>query len=223
MKHLILLFSFCLTLSSFAQEAPYDFFSKTAEGSNVKTITQFQHSEESSEKVKTSELKLNEEGQLVSVEDYQYPVGSDKPIILRQEMKYDQEGRRVATYVEVVNLGTFIDSMIYNDQNELIKKQIIEDGEVLQTLDYSEKLEKKEFDENGNLVKFTNKNRDYTTYTYNSDDQLTEEFHFKDGKELMKHSYRYDEKGFLASMETLLYNEKATKDLFTYSFAYEEF
>lgn len=228
MKQILLILSVFLFGSSFGQVDNYDLLTKDIESSNIKTITKFRESKKFPNGEKKFKLEFNKEGQLVSIEEYDYPMGPDNPIVMRQEIKYNQEGKKIATHIKAPGGSTAIDTLIYDSQNNLIEKQRIANGQVVRTWNYSDKKEdddeQKEFDDNGNLIKITESDDNYTTYEYDSDGNLTQEIEYQDGEEHTKYTFQYDKNGRLTSMETyLLYIGDGTKEPLTYYVEYEEF
>lgn len=228
MKQILLLLSIFVFSSSFGQVDNYDLLTKNIESSNIKTITKFRNSKKFPNGEKKFKLEFNKEGQLVAIEEYEYPMGPDNPIVMRQEIKYDEEGKKVATHIKAPGGSTAIDTLIYDEQANLIKKQRIANGQVVRTWDYSDKKEgngeQQEFDDDGNLIKLKESDGDYTTYKYDSNGNLTLELEYQDGEEHTKHTFKYDKNGRLTNMETyLLYLGDGTNDPLTYYFEYEEF
>ena len=222
-KQILVLLSFFVCQSGFSQMEPYEFFTENFDASNVKTLSKFKFSEKFPDGVKICEIQFNELGQLVTIEDYQNPIGSDKPIVFLREMKYDDKGKLAVTYSQVIGLdkGVVADTLIYNDQDELVMKQTFLNGEAFHTINYPDSLTKKEFDSHGNLVKFVYENGDYTTYHYNADGKRTEELAFRDGEEVLKHLFQYHKDGRLNDMTTYFYLNEPTAKKTTYTFAYE--
>ncbi len=228
MKQILLILSVFVFSSSFGQVDNYDLLTKNIESSNIKTITKFRESKKFPNGEKKFKLEFNKEGQLVSIEEYDYPMGPDNPIVMRQEINYDQEGKKVATYIKAPGGSTAIDTLIYDSQNNLIEKQRIANGQVVRTWNHSDKQEdddeQKEFDDDDNLIKLTESDNSYTTYKYDSNGNLTQELKYKDGEEHTKHTFKYDKNGRLTDMETYLpYIGDGTNDPLTYYFEYEEF
>lgn len=228
MKQVLLILSVFVFNSSFGQVDNYDLLTKNIKSSNIKAISKFRRSKKFPNGEKKFKLEFNKEGQLVSIEEYSYPVGPDNPIVMRQEIKYDQEGKKVATHIKAPGGSTATDTLIYDSQNNLVKKQRITNGVVIRTWDYSDKKEvndeQKEFDENDNLLKITKSNGDYTTYKYDSNGNLTQELEYQDGKEHTKYTFKYDKNDRLIEMETYpIYIGDGTNDPLTYYFEYEEF
>lgn len=228
MKQFLLILSIFIFNSSFGQVDNYDLLTKNIMSSNVKTITKYQNSKKFPNGEKEFKLEFNKEGQLVSLEEYEYPMGPENPIVMKQEIKYDEDGRKVLTHIRASGGSTSFDTLIYDDQNVLIKKQRIANGQVVRTMDYSNKIEnndeQKVLDDKGNLVKLTDSDGDYTTYEYDSNRNLSQEIEFQDGEEHTKYIFKYNNNGRLTNMETyLLYIGDGTKATLTYYFEYEEF
>jgi YD repeat-containing protein len=228
MKQMLLILSVFVFSSSFGQVDNYDLLTNNIETSNIKTITKFRESKKFPNGEKKFKLEFNKEGQLVSIEEYDYPMGPDNPIVMRQEIKYDQEGKKVATHIKAPGGSTAVDTLIYDNQDNLVEKQRIANGQVVRTWNYSDTKEddeeQKEFDDDGNLIKITESADNYTTYNYNSNGNLTQELEFQDGEEHTKYTFTYDKNGLLTNMETyLLYIRDGTNAPLNYYFEYEEF
>lgn len=227
-KHFLIILSIFVSSSSFAQVDNYDLLTKNIESSNIKTITKFHKSKKYPNGKKEFKLEFNKEGRLVSIEEYEFPIGPDNPIVMRQEIHYNHEGKKVATHIKSPDGSTAIDTLIYDEQARLIKKQRISNGQIVKTWDYSDKKEnsvqQKEFDNDGKLIKLKDSNEDYIIYQYDSNGNLTQEIEYREGKEHTKHTFKYDANNRLTNIETyLLYIGAGTNDPLTYYFEYEVF
>lgn len=228
MKQILLILSFFIISTSYGQVDNYDLLTKNMESSNIKSITKLHESRHFPNGEKIFKLEFNKQQQLMAIVEYQYLTGPDNPIVLRQEIRYDETGKKAAIFYKAPDGNTATDTLLYNDQNDLIKKLRIVNGKVVRSWDYSGKKEiddaKKEFDDKGKLVKMTKANGDYTTYTYDLNDNLTQELRFQDAKEHEKYTFQYNKNSRLTNMETyLLYIGDGTKDPLKYYFEYEYF
>jgi len=228
MKQIIFILSIFIFSSTFGQVENYDLLTKNIKSSNIMTITKYRKSNKFPNGEKKFKLEFNKERQLILIEEYEYPMGPENPIVMRQEIKYDKEGKKVAILIKAPGGNTAIDTLIYNDNDDLIKKQRIAGGQVVKTWDYSnpkkDNEKQKEFNENGHLVKLSESIDNYITYKYDSNGNLTQELEFQEGKEHTKYSYRYDKNGRLMVIETyLLYIGDGTNEPLSYYFEYEEF
>lgn len=227
MKIIFLTLSVLIFHTAIGQVENFDLLVKNIESSNIRTITKFFKSKRLPNGEKKYQLEFDKEGRLISIEEYEYFMGTE-PIVMRQEIKYNEKGKEVAYHIKAPDGSTATDTLIYNDLDSLIKKQRIVKGQVVRTWNYSDKQGKndefKEFDKNGNLIKLTESNGDFTTYEYNSNENLTQKIKFQEGKENTKYVYKYNNKGRLTISETyLLYIGNGTNSPLTYYFEYEEF
>jgi YD repeat-containing protein len=222
MKQTLILLSLLIAQAGYSQMDLYAFFSERIDASDVKTITLYQESEDSPEGTKTTEIQYNEQGQLVTIEEYQHVPTTSQPIVLRQEFKYDEEGRHVAGYIQVVNLkkAPAVDTLIYNDRGEVVKRQMLVEGEVRKTEDYPNRQIIKTYNAVGKIVKLTHQNGESTTYGYNSKGQCTEEISFHDGEETVKHLFEYNADGQLSRITTYSNDNNGNPMETSYTVAY---
>lgn len=227
MKQILFILSICVFSPSFGQVDNYDLLTKDVESSNIKSITKFEKSKRFPNGEKKFKLEFNKEGKLVLIEEYNYPMEPDNPFVMRQEINYDQEGRKVSTHIKAPDGSTAIDTFIYNNQNKLSEKQRLVNKQVVRAwscLDVKEDDEQKEFDDDGNLIKLIESDSNYTTYKYDSNGNLTQELNYQDREEHTKYTFKYDKSGQLTGMETyLLYLGGETNVLLEYYFEYERF
>ena len=226
MKKILFLLSVFAFNISFGQVDHYDILSKNIESSNIQSITKFRESKKFPNGEKKFKLEFNQQGQLISIEEYEYPMGPDNPMVMRQEINYNGEGVKVATHINAPGGSTAVDTLIYNDNGDLTQKQRIVNGQVVRTWDYTSKKKdenKKEFDDNGKLLKLIEPNGDYTTYEYDSNGNLTKELQFQEGKEHTKYTFEYDKDNLLSKMKTyLLYIGDGTTAPLSYYFDYKK-
>jgi YD repeat-containing protein len=226
MKKILLLLSVFTFNISFGQVDNYDILSKNIESSNIHSITKFRESKKFPNGEKKFKLEFNQQGQLISIEEYEYPMGPDNPMVMKQEIDYNGEGVKVATHINAPGGSTAVDTLIYNDNGDLTQKQRIVNGQVVRTWDYTNKKKdenKKEFDDNGKLLKLIEPNGDYTTYEYDSNGNLTKELQFQEGKEHTKYTFEYDKDNILTKIKTyLLYIGDGTTAPLNYYFDYKK-
>jgi YD repeat-containing protein len=176
---------------------------------------------------KKFKLEFNKQGQLLSIEEFEFPMGPDNPIVMREEIKYDKTGKKIATHIKAPDGSMSVDTLLYNDKGDLIQKQRIVNGKLVKTWDYTNKKkveEKKEFDNKGNLIQLTESEGNYILYEYDPTGNMKQEQQFQDGKEHTEHTYEYDKKGRLIKINTtLLYIGDGTSKPLIYYFEYEEF
>mgnify|MGYP000097232702 CR=1 FL=1 len=228
MKQALIVISIFIFNLSFGQVENYDLLTKNIELLNVKSITKIRKSRKFPDGEKKFKLEFNRRGQLVSIEEYEHPMGPDSPMVMRQEIRYNEEGRKVSIHIEAPGGSTAIDTLFYDSQNIMIKKQRIVKGKVVRTWNYSNNTEEsdaqKEFDRKDHLVKLVGSNGDSTIYNYYADGNLSQELEFKEGEEHTKCTFQYDKDGRLTSMETyLLYIGDGTGNPLVYYFEYEEY
>jgi len=153
-------------------------------------------------------------------------MGPENPMIMGQEIQYNGQGLKVATHINAPGGSTAVDTLIYNKNGDLTQKQRIVKGQVVRTWDYTNKKKdenKKEFDDNGKLLKLTESNGDYTTYEYDSNGNLIKELQFQEGKEHTKYTFEYDKDNLLTKMKTyLLYIGDGTTAPLSYYFNYKK-
>ena len=226
MRKILFLLSVFAFNVSFGQVDNYDILSKNIESSNIQSITKFRESKKFPNGEKKFKLEFNQQGQLISIEEYEYPMGPDNPMVMKQEINYNGKGMKVATHINAPGGSIAVDTLIYNVNDDLTQKQRIVNGQVARTWDYTNKKKdenKKEIDDNGKLLKLIEPNGDYTTYEYDSNGNLTKELHFQEGKEHTKYTFEYDNDNLLSKMKTyLLYIGDGTTAPLSYYFDYKK-
>jgi YD repeat-containing protein len=227
MKHIFLILSIFVFNLSYSQVDNFDLLTKNIKETNIKFITKYRESKKFPNGEKKIKLEFNKQGQLLSIEEFEFPMGPDNPIIMRQEIKYDKTGKKIATHIIAPDGSMAVDTLIYNDKGDLIQKQRIANGKLVRTWDYTNKQkveDKKEFDNKGNLIKLTKSEGNCTIYEYDTTGNLTQEVQFQDGKEYTKNTYQYDKNGRLIKLNIyLLYIGDGTNEPLTYYFEYEVF
>jgi len=227
MKQTLLISLIFIFSSTFGQVDNYDLLTKNIESSNIHFVTKYRESKKFPNGEKKFRLEFNQKRQLVTIEEFEYPMGPVNPIVMRQEIKYNEAGKKVAIHIIAPGGRQAVDTLIYSDKGDLIKKQRIANGEVVRTWDYNNKKKddgKKEFDSNGKLIKITKSDGDFTTYSYDSNGNMTQELQFQEGEEHTKYTFEYDDKGQLTKLKTyLLYIGDGTKPPLIYYFEYDEF
>ncbi|PIQ16098.1 MAG: hypothetical protein COW67_04820 [Flavobacteriales bacterium CG18_big_fil_WC_8_21_14_2_50_32_9] len=200
---------------------------KNIKSTNIKFITKYRESKKFPNGEKKFKLEFNKQGQLLSIEEFEFPMGLDNPIVMRQEIKYSKTGKKIATLIKAPDGSVAVDTLIYNDKGDLIQKKRIANGKLVRTWDYTNKKkveDRKEFDNKGNLIKLTVSEGNYTIYEYDSIGNLTQELQFKDDKHHTKHTYQYNKNGRLIKLNTyLLYIGDGTNKPLIYYFEYEEY
>ena len=227
MKHIFLIFSIFIFNLSYSQVENFDLLTKNIKSTNIKFITKYRESKKFPNGEKKFKLEFNKQGQLLSIEEFEFPMGPDNPIVMRQEIKYSKTGKKIATHIKAPDGSVAVDTLIYNDKGDLIQKQRIANGKLVRTWDYTNKKkveDRKEFDNKGNLIKLTVSEGNYTIYEYDSIGNLTQELQFQDDKHHTKHTYQYNKNGRLIKLNTyLLYIGDGTNKPLIYYFEYEEY
>ncbi len=227
MRHIFLILSIFVFNLGYSQVDNFDLLTKNIKSSNIKFITKYRESKKFPNGEKKFKIEFNNQCQLLSIDEFEYHMGPDNPIVMRQELKYDKTGKKISTYLKSPDGSLAIDTFIYSNKGDLIQKLRIANGKLVRTWDYNNKKKveyKKEFDSNGNLIKLTESDRNYTTYQYDSAGNMTLEQQFEDGKEHTKHTYQYNKNGRLIKLNTyLLYIGDGTNKPLTYYFEYEEY
>ena len=225
MKHIFLIIFIFNFNFGYGQVDNYDLLTKNIESTNIKSITKYRESKKFPNGEKIFKLEFNKQGKLMTIEEFDYQMGPDNPITMRQEIKYNETGNKVAIYAKAPDGSTAIDTLIYNDKGEYIQKQRIVNGKIVKTWDYTNKRKVdaiKEFDVKGNLVKLIESEGNYTTFKYDSTGNLIQELQFQDGKEHTKNIFQYNKNSRLIKMNTyLLYIGEGTNEPLTYYFEYE--
>ena len=227
MKKILLVLLLLIFNRGFGQVDNYDILTKNIESSNIKTITKYFESKKYPNGQKEFKIEFNKKGQLISIDEYRYPMGPDNPIIMRQEIKYDSIGRKSKIYIHAPDGSIAIDTFIYNEKGELLSKQRLVNKEIVKTWNYSsnKKIDKeqKEYDNKGNLIKLIKANGDSTVFEYDLLGNLIYETRFQDGKPHTKYTFEYNRKNQLINMKTyLLYIGDGKKEPIKYYFEYEE-
>jgi antitoxin component YwqK of YwqJK toxin-antitoxin module len=227
MKQIFLIISIFIFNLSYAQVENYDLLTKNIESLNIKSITRYKESKEFPKGEKEFKLEFNKQGQLLSIDEFIYPTGPDKPVSMRQEFKYDLTGKKIAALIKSPDGSIAVDTFIYNDKACLIQKRRIINDKLVRTWDYTNQKKtevKNEFDVKGNLVKSTESEGNYSIFQYDSMGRMTQELQFRDGKEHTKHIYLYDKNGRLIKSYTyLLYIGGGENKPISYYFEFEEF
>lgn len=226
MKQISLIISFFIFNLSYGQVDNYDLLTKNIEFSNIKSITKYIESKKFPNGQKEFKLEFNNQGKLLSIDEFEYPTGPENPMVMRQLLKYDQTGKKIANYIKAPEGSIAIDTFIYNNKGDLIKQQRIINGEIVRTWDYTNKKKvevKKEFDNKQNLIKLTKFEGNYILYQYDSTGNMTQEIQFQEGKEYQKYTYQYDKNERLIKLNVyLLYAATGlTGEPLTYYFEYE--
>ncbi len=227
MKHIFLIFLIFVVNLGFSQVDNIDLLTNNIKSKNIKSITKYSESKEFINGEIEFKLEFNKEGKLLTIEEYKYPMGPDNPIIMKQEIKYNEKGNIIAYYIKSPDGRNAIDTLIYNDKDEYIQKQRIINGEIVKIWENPNNKngdEKKEFDSKGNIVKLIESEVNYTIYKYDSSKNLIQEKQFVDGKENTKNIFQYDKKGRLISMKVyLLYIRGGKRVPLVFFFRYEEY
>jgi YD repeat-containing protein len=227
MKQNFLILSIFVFKLSYCQVDNFDLLTKNIDGTNIKSITKYLEWKGYPNGEKRFKLEFNKQGQLLSIEQYEYPMGPDNPGVMRQEIEYDKTGKKIATLIIAPDGSIAVDTLIFNDKGDLIQRQRIVNGETVKTWDYPTKQkveDTKEFDNRGNLIKSTESDESYTIYEYDKTGNLTKETQFQDGKEHTRNTYQYDKNGRLIELKVyLLYINDGANAPLTYYFEYEYF
>jgi len=228
MKYILLISSLFIFKISSSQVENFDILTKHIHISKIKSITRFSESKGFPNGEKEFNHFFDKEGKLISTEEFDYPMGPGNPIVMRQEIKYNSESKKTATYIKAPDGSIAIDTLFYGNNGDLIKKQRLVNNQIVRTWDYSNKKKEEsldqKFDNKGRLVKSTKSDGTFTTYKYDRFGNLTQELRFQAGKEYEKYLFEYDKENLLTKMQVyLLYIRDVAKDPLRYYFEYEFF
>ncbi len=227
MSRLFFLVFVLILKTGICQVPNFDILSKDVKSLKIRTITKFHESNKFPNGEKIFKCEFDTNGLLISTEAYEYPMGPQNPITMKRDYVYNNQGKNVAIMSIAPGGSTAIDSLIYDEQGRLIRKVRYQNGQVVQTKEYSTstnpKNKKRTFDQRGNLIEETSSDSTYTQYKYDAQNNLIEEIEFENEKEYKRTSYLYNENGQLITMKIyLLYISKDIKPL-QYYFEYETF
>lgn len=207
MKPICTLLAILIINCGFGQVDNYDLLAKNIPSSGIKSITKYERMNFHNRIEKKFMIEFDTNGKLMLAEKYAYDFPFDDQCYLQKksEFVYSSAGNNVAMHETIPGISLTIDTLIYNERNELIEKRRIVNGIVRQTWDYSAKMEddidERVYDARGNLIKEIYNYENYTTFAYDSKNNLIEWVIIRDDKILSMEIYEYDSNNRLIAMD----------------------
>lgn len=224
MRYLVFILILLTSKLSYSQLEEFHLFNELARNSGAKTILEFSINRNTQKRTKEFILEYDSSGTLNLLEEYECPAPGVL-LVMKQEPRYNIDNQMSAVYVTAPNGFSMKDSLFYDYDGNLYKKERYVNNELIRTWNYRvNSIDRSEdrFNEQGKPLRKNLKNGHFIINEYDKEGNLIIITEYDEAdKPYIKTSYIYKSKNILSEKNVLLLYLDRTQPLkyiYEYSF-----